>query len=402
MQTHLSFDEAVKVIRSQKTSPGFELISLDEALGRVLAIDVYACRNIPSFKKSPFDGYALRSMDCPGTLKYAGTVYAGIEELKDIQEGECVKIFTGAPLPPSADVVIKSEDALFEEGILTVLKKAPPLTNVIMPGEDIEEGQLLIRIGTRLNASHLGVLAGQGLDRVMVYSKPRACIIPTGSELAEPGEECSPFGIYNSSSYVLSAYLREMGFDVDRTDIVPDEAEEVKAAVERVLSLGYDAVFTTGGASIGDKDYALETAKSLGADILFWKVSVKPGGALLVSKAEGKALISLSGNPAAAIMSILVVLRAWLFAMTGREDPAKELELPLKDDMPKSAHAVRLLRGRLFLEDGKAYFSENQGRGNGNIASFDNCDLIGIIPGGTGPLKKGDVIKVLSLSREII
>ena len=183
--------------------------------------------------------------------------------------------------------------------------------------------------------------------------------------------------------------------------MIPDEPDAVRSSVEKALASDADVVFTTGGASVGDYDFAKQTAESIGSDPLFWKVRMKPGGALLVSRVGAKLLVSLSGNPAAALMSLLVILRPWLMVMTGCEDQAALVEQPLKEDMPKTSSALRLLRGHLDFTDGVVCFAEHEGRGNGNIASFEGCELIGLIPGGYGPLKKGDRIRALRLPPEL-
>ena len=401
MLTHITPEQAINRILAQPAAPKTERISLSDALDRVLAENITAHITMPPFDKSPFDGYACRAADLPGTLRVVGTLHAGIETLPSLAPGEALRIFTGAPVPPFADVVVKQEDAVVtDDGVLISTAPAPG-TNVIRAGEDCSAGQLLISAGTRLLPAHLGELAGQGIAELSVYRLPKVVLIPTGTELAEPGEPCSPFGIYNSSSYVLGAYLKRMGFSVTRFPNIPDESEAVQNAVVNAMNSDADVVFTTGGASVGDYDFAACTAQAIGAEPLFWKVQMKPGGALLVSRLGKKLLVSLSGNPAAALMSLLVVLRPWLMALTGSEDRACLVSLPLKEDMPKTSGALRLLRGHLDFTGGIVSFSEHEGRGNGNIASFSRCELIGLIPGGSGPLKKGDVIQALRLPPEL-
>lgn len=401
MRMHVTPEEAIRLILEQPVICRTEELPLGKALDRVLAEDVFARIDLPSFNKSPFDGYAYRTGDVPGTLQVIGTLTAGTNGILEIGPGEAVKIFTGAPVPASADAVIKLEDVESSADELTIREAAVPGTNVILRGEDVRQGSLLIPAGTRLQPSHLGVLAEQGIAAVPVYCKPRAALCPTGSELRESGESRAEFEIYNSSSYVLCAYLSRMGISTCRCPVIPDEPGAVRSAVEKALASDADVVFTTGGASVGDYDFAKKTAESIGAEPLFWKVRMKPGGALLVSRVGAKLLVSLSGNPAAALMSLLVILRPWLMAMTGSEDRAASVSLPLKEDMPKTSGALRLLRGHLDFTDGVVCFAEHEGRGNGNIVSFEGCELIGLIPGGCGPLKRGDMIQALRLPSEL-
>ena len=357
-------------------------------------------RGIGGFYYARDDGGTIHTLRAQGKLRRE-RMKPKVGDRVEIAPGEAVKIFTGAPVPDSADAVIKLEDVESSADKLTIREVAVPGTNVILRGEDVRQGALLIPAGTRLQPSHLGVLAGQGIAAVPVFRRPKAALCPTGSELREPGESCAEFEIYNSSSYVLCAYLTRMGISACHCPVIPDEPDAVRSAVEKALVSDADVVFTTGGASVGDYDFAKKTAESVGAEPLFWKVRMKPGGALLVSRVGSKLLVSLSGNPAAALMSLLVILRPWLMAMTGSEDRAASVSLPLKEDMPKTSGALRLLRGHLDFTDGVVCFAEHEGRGNGNIASFEGCELIGLIPGDSGPLKKGDSIRALRLPPEL-
>lgn len=377
--------------------PKSETVSLDEALDRVLADDAYAFFPMPPFNKSPFDGYAFRACDTPGALRIVRRIAAGDEAGAALEKGEAVRIFTGAPVPGGADVVVKQEDVRLDSEMVNIYARMKPDTNVIHAGEDYETGAKLVSRGQRLTPALLGVLASQDYWRVNVFKRPRVSLISTGSELYEVGEERGEYGIYNSSVFILSGYLRRIGFEVVPAGTVPDEPESIRRLTETGLDT-CDLVITTGGASIGDYDYALATAESVGAEVLFWKCGMKPGGAILASLRRDRLLLSLSGNPAAAVMGLLVVAQPYLRKLCGQTDTTPEmLTLPLLQALPKTSSSTRLLRGRLEFTEGTAYFAENKGRGNGNMASFDGCELIGFIPPTDAPLPAGTVIEALRL-----
>lgn len=397
IQSHIDWEAAAELLLGYSFPTEPECLPVSQVLGRILAADCVAHTPIPPFDKSPFDGYACRTADVPGTLRVIGTAAAGCRELPALSRGEALRIFTGAPVPPGADAVIRQEDAEADGATVNIRQPVPTGTNILRRGEDLRESQQMLSRGTRLEPGHLGLLASQGIAEVKVFRRPSVCLIPTGSELAEPGGICGPYGIYNSSSYVLVAYLEKMGFAVARQPIVPDEEDATLSAVRSALESPADLVLTTGGASVGDYDFAERTASALGSVRLFRKVNMKPGGALLASLWKGKLLINLSGNPAAALMSLLTVLRPALKGMTGAQEADEYWTLPVREPMPKTSSAVRMLRGHLLVEDGRAWFQEHQGRGNGNIASFAGCELIGIVPGNSAPLEKGDEIRVLRL-----
>lgn len=397
MMTSVEWEKALDILRQQAIAPSSETLPLGQALGRVLAADMPARISVPPFDKSPFDGYAFRAEDTPGDLRIVAEIAAGCGSLPSLEKGQAVRIFTGAPIPPGADAVAKQEDVRSEGKTLILTERAAPGANVIRAGEDLQAGAPLLQAGEVLSPGHLGLLASQGYGRISVYRRPKAVLIPTGTELSQPGEERRPYGIYNSSTAALSAVLERIGFVTTSLDIVPDEPDMILAASRKALENDADAVFTTGGASVGDYDFAVSTAEKLGLEQLFRKVKVKPGGTLLVSRMGKKLLINLSGNPAAAMMSVLAVLRPWLEEMCGIRREAEELFLPISAPMPKTCTVTRLLRGHLGFTDGRACFVEHQGRGNGNLSSFLGCDLIGVVPGGSGPLSPGTLIRVLRL-----
>lgn len=401
MLKSIELDAAIELMSQLEAWPIKEDVELEHALGRILAEDIHAEFPMPPFDKSPFDGFALRSADLPGTLPVTAVIAAGEMHVPALIPGTAARIFTGAPVPEGADVIVKQEDTVYDAASVTVPMAVAAGTNVIKAGEDYSVGTLLAEKGDKLSPSQLGVLASQGFARLPVYRRPRAAILSTGTELALPGDVRPDWGIYNSSFYSLQGYLQEMGFDVAPVQIIPDEPEQISAAVKKHMESDADLVITTGGASVGDYDYALSTAQAIGAEILLWKIRMKPGGALVVSRKDNKLLLGLSGNPAAALMCILTVLQPYLRKLTGSSLHSQELSLPLYHDMPKTSSAARMLRGHLKIVDCQAFFEENDGRGNGNIHSFRNCSLIGVIPGNSRPLAAGDQIRVFQLPADL-
>ena len=401
MLKSIELDTAIEIMSHLEAHPQEESVPLENALGRILAQDIRASFPMPPFNKSPFDGFAMRAQDVPGTLPIAAVIAAGETEIHPLKPGTAVRIFTGAPVPEGADLVVKQENTVYDERTVTVQKSYAPGTNVILAGEDYEAGTVLARKGDKIAASQLGVLASQGLAVLPVYVRPKVVILSTGSELSAPGTPRPDWGIYNSSYYTLRGYLETMGFAVAPPRIIPDDLDSISDAVRTNMASDAALVITTGGASVGDYDYALSTARSVGAEVLFWKVHMKPGGALLVSRKEDKVLLGLSGNPAAALMCILTVVQPYLRKLTGSSIQVQELELPIYQDMPKVSRGTRMLRGHLHIEEHEAFFEENTGRGNGNISSFENCSLIGVIPGKSGPVAAGETIRVFQMPEDL-
>ena len=397
----VSWEQATAVLAGQPFRPKTETVPLEEAEDRVLAEEIRAAFPMPPFEKSPFDGYAFRAEEVPGTLKIRGEAAAGCRNLDPLPPGTATRIFTGAPVPEGANAILKKEDTLTEGGSVTIPTPVRPDSNIIRTGEEYQAGTRLLKAGIRIGPAEMGILASQGLAAVPVFQKPKVLFLSTGTELSLPGEKRSRYGIYNSSFYSLSAYLRRMGFTVVSGGTVPDDLERITGKIREGLQGDADLVITTGGASVGDYDYAFRAMETLGLEILFWKVNVKPGGALMAAKTGEKLVIGLSGNPAAAIMSLLTVLQPCLRKRTGENIGNEELVLPLKDDMPKFSTAVRMLRGHEALRDGRLVFEENAGRGNGQISSFAGCSMIGIVEGEQGKLPAGTQIRVLKLPQDL-
>jgi molybdopterin molybdotransferase len=248
-----------------------------------------------------------------------------------------------------------------------------------------------------ITAPLAGVLAGQGIAAVEVYKKPVIAVLNTGTELLEVGTPLRPAMIYNSNVYTLSGYLTEFGAETKNAGVVVDDpdaiAERIGAALESA-----DMVITTGGASVGDYDWAVGSAQRLGADVLFWKVDMKPGGAIMAAVRNGKVILGLSGNPGAAVLGLLRIAMPFIRKLCGRTDVYPPVvEVLLKEPLTKPSPKLRLVRGRLEIQDGAAYFEENEGQGNGAVSSLIGCDLLGEIPAGSPPLPAGTRIKAYRL-----
>ncbi len=401
MVKNISYIEAAELLASQPAERRKRSVPIESALWQILAEDIRAGFSMPPFDKSPFDGFAFRAADMPGTLKVHGEAAAGCRKLEPLKPGTAMRIFTGAPIPEGADAIVKFEDTRTDGGCMTLDHAVPPDTNIVHAGEDYEAGTLLVEAGTRLSAAEIGILASQGLGSVPVYQKPKVLFLSTGTELSEPGEARTRYGIYNSSYYSLSAYLRCMNFEVMYGGVLADDRELIERKILEGLKSDADLVITTGGASVGDYDFAVQAAQDLGLEILFWKVNMKPGGALMAARNGKKLYLALSGNPAAAMMSLLTVLQPYLRKLSGAKLENTVCELPLRNPMPKFSTAVRMLRGHEIIEDGKSFFEEHPGRGNGHMLSFTHCSMIGIIPAGGGKLEAGTMIQVFRLPEDL-
>ena len=400
MNRPLQADEARDLLLALPVSYQIEELPLQEAQGRVLAQELTVQVDMPPFDKSPYDGYALRSEDAaaatkenPVRLSITEEIPAGAVPSHAVITGTAAKILTGAMLPAGADCVVRYEDTSFTAGWVELREPLPAGANVIRAGEEARRGEPLLERGTLLTGAELGILASQGRAVCTVYRKPAAALLTTGSELQTPGEPLQSGKIYNTNLYTIGACLRRFGLDCRCMGSVEDDAGRIAQRIEEALEQA-DIVVTTGGASVGDYDYAVAAVREIGAELLFWRTRIKPGSCILAARRGEKLILSLSGNPGAALLGLVRVALPYLRKLCGRKDLyLEEMRLALREPVKKASPSTRLLRGHLEVEDGRAYFVENRGQGNGMLTSFQNFELLGEIEAGSPPLPAGAMIR---------
>jgi len=392
--------EALNLLLNVPVKLDIEAIAIEEALGRVSAENVTAGVPFPPFDRSPFDGYALLGEDTanasrenPVTLYVGQEIPAGGTPKEAVTTGRAAKILTGAPIPSGADAVIKFEDTEFTEDTVTLFAPIGAGINIVRMGEDIPVGAGIVEGGKEIVPAVMGLLAAQGLKTVKVFKRPFISVINTGSELAELGRPLPPGMIYNSSMFTLQGFISILGADFRDGGIVDDDEKLIAERIRAEIAVS-DMVITTGGASVGDYDKAAEAAEYAGADILFWKVRMRPGGSLLAYVLNGKLVLALSGNPGAAVLGLLLMGLPFINKLRGLSDVLpEECVVRLAEDIKKKSPRKRIMRGYLKIQDGEALFVENTGQGGGDISSLIRCDLMVEIPEGSPPLPAGTRVK---------
>ncbi len=378
-----------------------ETLPLEEALARVCAAPQYASLCIPPFDRSPLDGYALNSASVagaspalPARLPVARTLFAGDAAGPPLPPGQAVGIMTGAILPEGANCVIRQEDTVLDEGCVVIAKPLAAGENLVRKGEDMQKGQLLVDAGTKLCAAHISLLAGQGYTKAPVYPKPKLAVFSTGSELAPVGAGLPEGMIYDSNSWLLWARAAEQGACVKVRASLPDEPDLLRRELDRLLcEVGF--VVTTGGVSVGQKDYLPQVAQKLGGEILFHGLAVKPGGPVLAMAREGGLLLCLSGNPFAALATFEVLAVPILKKLGGESSfYLQRRKATVQQAFAKKSQGRRLVRAR--LEDGKLYIPQ-LGHASGMLHSFLGCNCLIDVPAGNAGLSVGDEAEVIVL-----
>ncbi len=404
MLTGLKIEDGLQMILERLVTVEQEFVPAEEAAGRVLAKTLISPENIPPFRRSPLDGYAFRAEDTkhaseqtPVALEIIEEIPAGKAPEHVLEPMQAVRIMTGAPLPEGADAVEKFEVVEADEKTLHLTQVYSSGCNVVPIGEDIQEGAQVLEQGTVISPAYLGILAGLGFVQIPVYRKPQICLISTGSELVSIDSPLTLGKIRNSSIYTLKAFLEEHGAEVKMVPIVEDDADKIAEAIDQALEQA-DLVFTTGGVSVGDYDLLQVAMKQLEADILFWKMQMKPGGAFLASYHKGKPVISLSGNPSAAAMALFLVGLPVVHKMAGRKDfLLKTCKVKLLEGFRKKCPVRRFLPGKLVLQDGEAYISVTPSQGNGILHPLHECCIVAELPKGSPAMEPGSLVNAYLL-----
>lgn len=400
MSKFISYTAARGLLLNRITPIDTETLSLSAASGRILAQDITAKQSVPSFDRSPYDGYAFRSADTaqasqenPVTLRLLEEIPAGAVSHYPVTEGRAVKVLTGAPIPEGADAVIKFERTVFTEETVTIFAPCRSGSNIVRTGEDVRAGDLLANSGAIIDAGLAGTLASQNIHAPKVYRIPRIAIISTGSELLEIGKDSVPGKIYDSNRYMLCAAVQKMGFEPVLLGHAVDRTEDICALIQQALNQ-CDAILLTGGVSVGDYDLTPAAMEMAGIEILFRGVDMKPGMACAYGVLDGKPVCGLSGNPASAITNFYAIAAPVLKKLSGQTDCLpSEISLKLVNGFHKKSPGTRFLRGILDLSDGTVRMRVPQSQGNVVLSSTIGCNVIAIIPAGSDAIPDGAELK---------
>ncbi|MDO4577018.1 MAG: molybdopterin molybdotransferase MoeA [Clostridium perfringens] len=406
MKKFIALEEALEILNKNTKALKSEVVSIKDSLKRVLYGDVKSMINNPPFNKSVFDGYAFKSEDSKGTskenpieLKIVDEIFAGDFSEIEIKSGEAIRIMTGAPIPVGADCVLKQEETERHGDLVKIFKEMKANENISFMGEDIKIGETLIKKGKRLDYADLGIMASSGISEVIVYKKPKVSIISTGDEVCDINSTLKPGKIYDSNLYSLSARIEELGYNLLSMEHVGDNILKIGEAIEKAFEKS-DILFTTGGASVGEKDLMQKVSESIGFEKLFWKIKIKPGSAVVCSKRQEKILISLSGNPNAALTTFELLGKSVLKKLEGEEENIniKREKGILMDSFNKKSPQRRFLRGNVIYDEkgAKVYITQIKS-GNGILSSLLNANCLIEIEKGNEGLNRGEVVNIIKL-----
>ncbi len=394
---HLQVSEALRVILESVSIIGVESERLQESLGRVLAEDIRANRDLPPYDVSGMDGFAVSSMDLANgqaTLEIIEDIKAGDMPTMAVQAGQCARIMTGAPMPQGADAVIRVEDTQEASANSVRISKAVKAGNDVRPqGENMRYGDVVLKAGTEITPGVVGVLATVKATKFAVYRRPRVAILSTGNELEGMGDPVDPNKIPNSNSYALMAQVQALGIEPVLLGIARDDPAELEEYLRRGLEC--HVLLVSGGTSVGMHDYVRPTIERLGVQMKFWRAAIRPGHPIAFGTTGKTVIFGLPGNPVSSMVCFEEFVIPALRSMMGTP------RLYRRTVPARLAHPINMRPGRTefirvqLSRDEDGYVASSTGtQSSGVMLSMAKADGLLVAPSDSSGLEAGEQVTV--------
>jgi molybdopterin molybdotransferase len=395
----LAVEEALQHILEGVEPTPLETVAIESARGRTLAAPLAARLTQPPFDASAMDGYAVRRSDVvqlPVRLAMIGEAAAGHPFEGRVAAGQCVRIFTGAPLPSGTDTIVIQENAMREGAHVVVREGTPDSEHVRTRGLDFREGEVLLAPGRGLGPRELSLAAAMGHARLPVRRRPRIAVLSTGDELVAPGASPGPGQIVSSNHLGVAALAEASGADVHLLGIARDSRESLHAHFARAESA--DVLVTIGGVSVGDHDLVGSVLTSRGMALAFWTVAMRPGKPLMFGRLRQARVLGLPGNPVSALVCARVFLVPLIRALLGSRDVtharSARAAVPLAANGPRQHY----MRATLRTEgDGVAVVEPVRSQDSSLLAPLAEADCLLVRPANAPALDAGALVPVLLL-----
>ena len=418
---HLSVTNAQFCILESVKTLGAEPVRLKQSLGRVLAEDVRANRDLPPYDVSAMDGFAVRSADLahvPATLAVIEDIKAGDMPGKTVHAGQCARIMTGAPLPTGADAVIRVEDtqqvsaealppdSLPQAGEKDAVSLREPMFDMVqintavksgndirLQGEAMRNGDVVLAAGTEITPGVIGILATVKSAQAQVYRRPRVAILSTGNELEDMDDPVDPEKIPNSNSYALMAQVQALGIDPDLLGIARDDPDELAEYLQRGLK--FDVLLVSGGSSVGVHDYVRPILESLDVQMKFWRVAMKPGHPVAFGVSAGSVVFGLPGNPVSSMVCFEQFVAPALRRMMGHgRIYRRSISARLAHNLKHQPGRTEFVRVTLAKEAGGYAATSAGAQGSGMLLSMARADGLLVVPSDSAGLTAGSLVTV--------
>lgn len=384
--------EALEIVAASSSVLSTQKISVQKALGYVLAETIYSPISMPPFRQSAMDGYAFIHSR-RHQFDVVGISQAGDHANVKLKENQAVRIFTGAYVPNDADTVVMQEHVMVNGDSILIAKMPEPFSNVRIKGEQINAEDVVFDANTLITPAAIGFLACLGITEITVYKKPKVAILVTGNELVKPGKKLPKGKIYESNSIMLQAALQTIGINKVKVHTVKDNLKATKKALQPILKKN-DIVLISGGISVGDYDFVKEALLKNGVEELFYKINQKPGKPMFFGSKKDTLVFALPGNPASSLTNFYIyvypaVKNKMGFSNTHLPKIVRKLENDIVNDTGKT----------LFL---KALYNETsvtilEGQASSMLNSFAIANGLVIVPQDVENIKKGESVTILPI-----
>jgi len=397
----IPISEAIRIILEQAKPLPTERINLSEALGRVLAEEIIADSDLPPFDRAQMDGYAVRSSDLltvPARLRVVGESAAGRGWHSTVNEGEAVRIMTGAPVPAGSDSVQKVEVTSEADEVVLINEATRPGQFIVPRASEIRKGEKVLFAGEEINAAMMAMLASFGYAEVLVSCRPRVAVLATGTELVKVNEKPSADQIRDSNTYSLSAYAQLTGATVERLPLAGDDPEVLKREIADAVRR-FDVLVLSGGVSMGVYDFTKTALHSLGAEIFFERVSLRPGKPTVFARLGQTLVFGLPGNPVSVSVTFNLFARTALRAMQGRKvAPMKEELAVLEREVKGAVERASYLPAQLETDvEGRLLAKPLKWGGSSDFVAFARATALLIVPAGLRSVEAGAIVRVVRL-----
>jgi molybdopterin molybdotransferase len=388
----ISIAQARERVLSVVTPLGTEPVEIDHALGRVLARDVRAQSDVPAFRNSAMDGYAVIAGDAGRKLRVVGESRAGAPIQRTLGEGEAIRISTGGAVPAGATAVIPQEVVSRDGETIETRGAIEPGENIRQPGEDMRAGATVLSAGTCLGAVEVGAAVAAGAGTVIASRRPRVTVLCTGDELRAAGEPLNPGEIHNSNAPMLTGLAQRWGAQTAPAQRLPDDRQATEAGLETALQ-NSDLLLISGGVSVGPHDHVKPALAALAVQELFWSVSLQPGKPTWFGARDGKFVFGLPGNPVSAVVTFSLFVAPALAALQGASAPAPlDVEAQLGVPVQRNPRREQAVRVTLQRRDGRTVAIPTGAQGSHILSSLLGADALAMVPAGEGELPTGSTV----------
>ncbi len=387
-------NEALQLINQHISHVNYEIVPIENSIGRISAIEIFATHFMPRFNNSAMDGYGVKLEDAGKVVKVLDTILAGSKKTTKIKESNCIKIMTGARVPKSVDAIIPQELVeIIDDNNIKLPGTIQPFAHIRFVGEDIKNGELLIAIGDDINFSKITLLASQGVTHIKVYKKPKVTVFASGEELKLHYENVKKYQIYNSNTPTLVARAKELDCDVTFVGMADDNVDSLTELISN--SLDADLIITSGGVSVGEADFTKEAFEKLNMDIIFNGIIIKPGKPTVLGKINNTTVLNLPGNPLASSLIFELFGKIIIQKLSGSKKIYHNI---IKT---KNGEQLNNKKGRITIIpgyfDGEKFIASYK-RSPGMVSILSNCNAIVALDECVETIKENQDINILPIN----